>query len=372
MKNILVVLNYYYPYISGVSEYARIVSEQLINKGYKVTVLTTNHNNLPQQEIINGVKVIRAPIICKISKGTVSPLFLLWAKKLAKKANVIFLHMPMLEAGILSLMLPKKKQIAMYHCDINLPKGIFNNIIVKTMDISQKICLERMRVIGVTSIDYAKHSRNTAKYEKKLVACGAPVKDYHEKNIVRENSEEKIIGFCGRIVEEKGIDVLVKAFKILNEKDSNIKLYIAGDYKNIAGGSIYNDLQEIISKEKIKGVEFLGKVPEEEMENFYNSLDVFVLPSINSLEAFGIVQLEAMLCGVPVVASDLYGVRTIIETTGMGVVVKKGDIDSLAKGIQDILDNKDKFYKSREEILQYYGTKRCIEKIEECIKSVEK
>lgn len=61
------------------------------------------------------------------------------------------------------------------------------------------------------------------------------------------------------------------------------------------------------------------------MAEFYSSLDVFCLPSINPLEAFGMVQIEAMLCGVPVVASDLYGVRTIVGNTGMGLVCKKGD-----------------------------------------------
>lgn len=73
------------------------------------------------------------------------------------------------------------------------------------------------------------------------------------------------------------------------------------------------------------------------------------------------VQIEAMLCGTPVVATDLYGVRTIVKTTGMGVVVKRNNAEELAKGILKVIDRPEDYIKPQSVILNHYGTKKCLE-----------
>ena len=83
---ILLIENYYYPYISGVTESTKLLAENIAKtKDFEVAVLCSNHDNLPKEEIINKVKVYRAPIVMKISKGTVSPAYIMMAKKLAKE-----------------------------------------------------------------------------------------------------------------------------------------------------------------------------------------------------------------------------------------------------------------------------------------------
>ncbi len=116
-KKLLFILNYYSPYISGITEYVRLLCESLAKKGYNITVLASNHANLLYEEVINGVKVIRAPIICKINKGTVSPAFIAMAYRLSKEADIVNLHLPMLESGIIASLVDKKKLITTYHCD---------------------------------------------------------------------------------------------------------------------------------------------------------------------------------------------------------------------------------------------------------------
>lgn len=353
-KKILIILNYYVPYISGVTEYARLAAEMLAKEGHDVTVLTSNHANLASYEKINGVHVYRAKVLFKISKGTVSLQYIALARKLAKRADVVNLHCPMLEAGLISLLIPKNKIVTMYHCDVNLPKSFFNKLIVKVMDMSHRICLSRSRAITVTSVDYAEHSRVAAKFKDKLIGVTAPVKEYYSVP-VEKDLNKKIIGFCGRIVEEKGIDVLLKAYEIIKKQCPETELQIAGDYKNVAGGSIYPMLKDYIKKNNIPDIKFLGKISEEEMPKFFSRLDVFVLPSINSLEAFGMVQVEAMRCGTPVVASDLYGVRTIIQNTGAGLISKRNNPQNLAECIMEVLKNKDKYSKPLEEIEKHYS-----------------
>lgn len=362
MKRLLCIINYYYPYVSGVSEYARLSCEGLAQKGWEVTVLTSNYDKLPKKEMINGVKVVRASIICKISKGVVSAEFIRLAKRMSKEADAVCMHLPMMEAGILVSLIDVRKLSVIYHCDVNLPPTLINKFIISFMHFSHKRCLKKCKNIGATSLDYAIHSEEVAKFKNKIVELGAPIKNYEPSIKSYQSSDDiKIIGFCGRIVAEKGIKVLLKAFLELQKKYDNLQLLIGGDYKNVAGGSIYEELADFIQREKIKNVEFIGKIPEERMAEFYSSLDVFVLPSIYKLEAFGMVQIEAMLCGTPVVASDLYGVRTIVGKTGMGEISEKGNFRDLAEKISRVLNNRNQYVKPRDEILELYGYDKFIE-----------
>ncbi len=353
-QKILIILNYYYPYISGVSEYAKCAAEMMVKKGYNVTVLTSNHANLKPYEVMNGVHIYRAKVLCKISKGVISPDFVWLAKKLSNDSDIINMHLPMLESGLISLLVSKEKLITMYQCDVNLPKSILNNVIVKIMDISHSICLNRSKKIMVTSIDYAEHSRIASRYPQKLIGIEAPVKNYHRVS-VDKNGNKNVIGFCGRIVEEKGLDVLIKAFELIKKEIPNAVLQIAGDYKNVAGGSIYSQLKQYIDEHAVKDISFLGKIKEEKMEEYFSGLDVFVLPSTNSLEAFGMVQVEAMKCGVPVVSSDLYGVRTIVQKTGAGLVSKAGDEKNLADCIIEVLLNREKYVRELVNLDKYFS-----------------
>jgi glycosyltransferase involved in cell wall biosynthesis len=366
-SHVLIILNYYYPYISGLSEYARLSAESLVEKGYQVTVLTSNHADLKSYEIIQGVHVYRAKVLFKIGKGVISPEFVYLAQKLSKKAEMVNMHLPMLESGLISLLVKKEKLVTMYQCDVNLSSSLSDQLITKIMDISHSVCLNQSHSVNVTSLDYALHSRVASHYEDKLMEINAPIKEYHSVPVEKDKSF-KSIGFLGRIVEEKGIIVLIKAFEKIAHDRLDIKLVIGGDYLNIAGGSVYPQLKEYIQEHKLKNIEFLGKIQEKDMESFFSSLDVFVLPSINSLEAFGMVQLEAMRCGVPVVATDLYGVRTIVQQTGGGMICKANDVESLRWAIIDVLDHKEKYVRSIEQIEKIYSNTRWGNQLEESFK----
>ena len=355
---ILVVLNYYYPYVSGLSEYARLLCEEFARCGNSVIVLTGNYAHLRDEDIVNGVKVIRAPILFKISKGTVSLKFIVWAIKYARKADIVHLHLPMLEAGIIAQFIPNEKMICTYHCDINLSKGVVNKFILKVMDKSNSLALSRAKCIVVNTIEYMKTSRIAKKYIYKMKEIAPPVKELHQ--VERKKNEKFRIGFCGRIVEEKGINVLIEAFGLLQKERCKVELVIGGDYKTVAGGSVYPKLIEYVQRHNIQNVSFVGKIPEEKMAEFYTSLDVFTLPSINSLESFGMVQVEAMLCGTPVIASDLPGVQTVVQRTGMGLICRRGDAQDLKRCIIQIMDNYDMYVKKRSQIEQYYNIEKCV------------
>jgi glycosyltransferase involved in cell wall biosynthesis len=151
-------------------------------------------------------------------------------------------------------------------------------------------------------------------------------------------STTKLIGFVGRIVEEKGLEFLLRAIPHLKQKLDDFQIVIAGDYENIAGGSVKDKIDIEIARHPGR-VKLIGHLKFDDLVTFYNMIDVLVLPSVDPLEAFGMVQVEAMLCGTPVVASDMPGVREVISRTGFGRLVNKRDPQDIADKITDLLEN---------------------------------
>jgi len=98
----------------------------------------------------------------------------------------------------------------------------------------------------------------------------------------------------------------------------------------------------LLKLHKIKYL-FLGNLNNKQLNSFYKSIDVLILPSINQTEAFGMVQAEAMLAGTPAIASNLPGVRMSIKLTKMGIIVEPKNTDQISQAIKDILKNKNKF-----------------------------
>ena len=134
------------------------------------------------------------------------------------------------------------------------------------------------------------------------------------------------IFFTGRLVYYKGVDVLLEAFS----KVSDCELFIAGE------GDLDAQLKETAQDMGIADkVHFLGFLPEKELRQAYADCDIFVLPSVARSEAFGIVQLEAMVYGKPVINTDLpSGVPYVSLDEKTGITVLPSDADALAKAIE--------------------------------------
>ncbi len=334
---IVIALNYYAPYVSGLTEVARIVAESLVAQGHRVTVVATQHDStLPRHEVINGVDVIRTAVLFRIGKGVISPSFPFVVARESRSASVLNLHFPMIEAAAVVALVPRRVPIVpMYHCDVNLPPGFFNSLQRTVMDLSCCIGIARSSSVVVSSGDYASHSRlRRALAKARTVEIAPPTLDRSGGDPGYRDGAGLHIGFMGRLVEEKGVPYLIEAFRSI--KDPDARLLIAGDFASVAGGSVIGSIREAILGDQ--RVRILGFLPEESIRDFFASLDAFALPSVNSLEAFGIVQVEAMRAGVPVVASDLPGVRIPVNQTGFGRVVAPRDVAGLATALIGLAD----------------------------------
>ncbi len=360
---ILTVLTYYRPHTSGLTIYVERLAKSLVKLGHEVTVLTSQYDSsLPQEEIQNGVRIIRAPVLFRVSKGVIMPTFGWLAWKLVSSHDVVHLHLPQFDAAGVALRgrILKKPTLITYHCDLLLPKSFFNrviNAVVHSMNYLAGMLADR---IGAYTDDFAAYSPFLQRFKEKvrvilppvIMPSAAPdvIKEYIKTNNPAGNSP--VIGMATRFATEKGVEILINALPIVMEAFPQSMVLYAGQYQDVMGErSYYQKLLPSIQNYQAKGQwSFLGVLKPEEMTLFYNCLDVLVVPSLNSTETFGLVQIEAMLQGTPTIASNLPGVRVPPRLTGMGEVVPIGDARALAEAIIKIVAQPEKYQGSQEEI----------------------
>lgn len=328
---ILIVVNYFYPYVSGVSEYARAIAASLA-KHHEVTVLTGKHRpDLPDQESFEGYTLIRTRPLFFLDKGYVSPDFVSRFRQLARQSDVINLHLPMLESGLLSL-LSSRPLLVTYHCDMAIVGSALSRLAVVGVRLSMRLALARAKFITVLSKEYAISSPLVRRYRDKLVEVAPPNRFDGEALGTQERPQDGnlICGFVGRFVLEKGIETMVEAARLL--KDEPVEFWLAGDFMEVAGGTVFGRIKHDIETLGAK-VRLCGRLSDEELTNFYRSIDVLLLPSTNRFEAFGMVQMEAMTFGATAVTSDMPGVRETVRKTGIGQLCEPGSGRSLADAI---------------------------------------
>ncbi len=131
-----------------------------------------------------------------------------------------------------------------------------------------------------------------------------------------------------------------------------------GQHENVLGEDAYRQrLRPLLEREGARW-SFLGVLDPYEMSLFFSALDVLVVPSLNSTESFGLVQVEAMLRGTPSIASDLPGVRQPVRMTGMGEVSPVGDSAALAESLVRILSNRASYVRPVSEIEALFSSVR--------------
>ncbi|NUR31029.1 MAG: glycosyltransferase family 4 protein, partial [Catenulispora sp.] len=173
------------------------------------------------------------------------------------------------------------------------------------------------------------------------------------------------IGFMGRIVEEKGIEYLVEAFRRLPDPDA--RLLLAGDYLAVAGGSCIDRVRAAADGDG--RIRILGLLSGTDIDDFYSSIDLFALPSV--YESFGIVQAEAMIAGVPSITAEVWGGRVPIQQTGFGELVPPENPDAIYAAIQRLRELPPGHRAERAALAwQLYGVTPCVDAYEKLLTGV--
>ena len=364
---ILTVLTYYRPHTSGLTIYAERLARAFVRRGHQVTVMTTQYDpSLPREEMIDGVKIIRVPVAARVSKGVIAPTFGWVATNLILQHDVVQMHLPQFDAPGVALRgrFFGKPAVLTYHCDLLLPPGFFNrfvNFVVNLMNHAAGIFSNH--IVTYTQ-DYADNSPYLSRYASKLTPILPPVEmpaplpgaveAFAEEHRVKER--KPVIGMAARFAAEKGVEVLLDALPIILKKYPKAQVLFAGTYQNVMGEQNYSDrlMPRIREYEMAGHWTFLGNLDPLQMAAFYPNLDILTVPSLNSTEAFGLVQIEAMMNGVPCVPSALPGVRQPVTMHGMGRVARIGDSADLAESILTVLNEPGKFKGDVESIKKSY------------------
>jgi glycosyltransferase involved in cell wall biosynthesis len=284
-----------------------------------------------------------------------APTFGWVATRLVLTHDLVQLHLPQFDAPGVALRarLTGKPAVLTYHCDLELPPRVFNRLVNAVVHLQNNLAgLLASHVVTYTR-DYADHSPYLSRFTDKLtpilppVELPAPLPGSVQAFRERHHTQERkpVIGMAARFASEKGIEILLDALPVILKKFPEAQVLFAGMHQNVLGEQAYYDrlMPRIREYDRAGHWTFLGNLDPLEMAAFYPNLDVLTVPSLNSTEAFGLVQIEAMLNGVPCVPSDLPGVRQPVQMHGMGLAARVGDANSLAESILEVLDHPQKY-----------------------------
>ncbi len=300
-----------------------------------MSVLVCQPKGKGSQETVNGVKVTRASSYGIYFSMPISLDFFVKFWRMARTSDIIQLHAPFPLSDFACLLFARKKKIVLWwHSDIVKQKkimffyGPILNRLIRRVD--------RIVVATQGHIDSSEYIK-PLEYKCVIIPYGIRVEEYdcHKMEPILStklvDTNAKKVLFAGRLVYYKGVDVLLDAISLTH----GAELFISGD------GALEGTLKEQAESLGIQNrVHFLGKLSDDELKSAFSDCDLFVLPSVQNSEAFGIVQLEAMISKKPVINTSLpTGVPHVSLDSHTGLTVKPGDAGALAKAIQALVDD---------------------------------
>lgn len=329
---ILHISKYYEPFKGGIEKVILELANGSVKAGHEVAVLSSNVDRRYVEEMINGVKVIRLPRLAVAFSQPLTMSFMWEARKWLEWADVVQVHTPNPLAEFSFLLQDNQKPlIVTYHCDVVRQKTLFKMY----KPIADKL-LQRADRITVSTPLHLKHSPQLQGYQDKTAVIPFGIQARHSTRTMAITEQMKKIKdelgdyflFVGRLVPYKGVDVLLHALKSVKEN-----LVIIGQGPR---WEAWYKLAESLGVQK--RVKLVGRVEnDDEFAAYIHGCHSLVLPSIDESEAFGIVLIEAMSCGKPVITTQLNsGVPWVNEKGVTGLEVMPKDHLGLAQAMNTL------------------------------------
>jgi glycosyltransferase involved in cell wall biosynthesis len=372
---ILVALTYHYPHWTGLTAYARRLSEGLAKRGHDVTVLTSRFRpQLERAEVYNGVRILRLPTLVRLSRGVVMPGFSAALNEQVPRHDVVQVHTPMLETNLVAGVARRhgRATLITHHGDLVMPKNPKDQLIERAVTALMTRGARKAARITVHSRDYAENSAFLAPFLAKVQCIYPPVEipAPNPAGVAAWRAElgltgKPVIGFAGRFVEEKGFDHLLQAMPHVRAEIPQARFVYAGE-TGVVYERFFERWQPSIEREQVV---MLGLIHDpQRLADFYSLCDVFALPS--RTDCFPSVQIEAMLSGTPVVATDIPGTREAVRVSGMGKLVTPGDPRAIAAGLVEVLRRPEEFRRTRDQIRAIFDGERTLDEYEALLASL--
>jgi len=340
---IAMLVPYFFPHFGGTEKYVKDLSMELVSRGHDVTIISNNvpkEAGAPREEVMDGIKIKRLNAV----NFVYLPVSFEFNLKMLDGFDLVHTHCPSFGFTRAVRNRLKVPHVVTYHCDttmsekflgLKMPKFVIKAVEFLT-NLYAKMILPKVDAIITTTESYASTSPVMRNFPHHAVPIGIHYELFDEsrkkQGITESSRDKKKVLFLGRLAANKGIDYLVHAIPLVIKEVPDAKFVICGEGEEKSHVEAYID--QVGVREHI---EFKGKVNLDQMVELYSTSAMFVFPSINRLEAFGIVQLESMACFTPVVASNIPGVNNVMEPGESGLLVEPRDSEALAKAIIKIL-----------------------------------
>jgi len=339
---ILHIIGYYFPHEGGAERYCKMLSQEYVKKGHKVTILTSDiappEEKIKKHEITpDGIEIYRLESQMLPSR---MPYIFGLEKKIREflDYDVVHAHTPypsiawQVTEAIGNSDIPL---VTTHHCDYTRDREWKEKYRRFARDLSMlfvRDLFKRSDKIIMSTKAYAESSEELHRYLRKLSVI--PMCSILPKK-PKKIEKERYILFVGRLIWYKGVDHLVNAFSIVHKRFPDVRLKVVGR------GPFEKEIRKIGKKRIGKYEDFIMEyLNDKELTDMYEKALVFVLPAYTRRESFGIVLVEAMSHGTPVVIYNIPGPNELVKNSKGGLIAKVGDPFDLADKIMKLIGDK--------------------------------
>ena len=365
---IIQVSPYFYPHLGGVESHVQSISKELVDRGHEVAIFTSKvPETAPDFENIDGMEITRIKPIFNLFTTPVMPK--LKNALIAQSVDIVHAHVPPPFSEYYAASACKYNKLPFvltYHCDLEVPNILSRPMAGFYRRTFGAYAIKNSDRIIVHTESYAATSRSVWKYEPTIIPSAIDIDRFTPNTKASQIRKRhglkgsKVVLYLGRLKFHKGLEYLIESAKLT---DPDIKYLIVGE------GDFEPHLKEIVERFGVKDrIIFAGRVPNSEIPKYYCASDVFILPSITRLEAFGLVVIEAMACGKPVIISNIPGVSENITDGEEGLIVEPTNPKDIAKKINYLMKNEKirlkMGAKGRKKVEQNYSLARVVDQLE--------
>ena len=325
---------YVYPLPGGVTQHVRYLYENLRLLGHDVRILTSSHGlqRASEGDVIRLGKGFSVPANGSVGTITVSPRYNSLVAEVLEHEQFDVLHFHEPFVPFLSLVLlhqSRSVNIATFHAYGGWsPAYEFG---------SRALGAYARRLHGRIAVSAAARHFIDRYFpgDYKVIPNGVDTDRFQRAvPLARWQDGTRNILFVGRFEPRKGVLDMLKAFRILRRAGhEDARLLLVG------GGPQEREAHRYVATRRLRGVEFLGRVSDDERNQLFRTADVYVSPATGR-ESFGIVLLEAMAAGAPIVASDIHGYKGVVRRGREALLVPPKDPEALAAAVGRLLDDR--------------------------------
>jgi phosphatidyl-myo-inositol alpha-mannosyltransferase len=328
------VTPYIYPLPGGVNEHVRYLYENLIARGHDVRIISSIHGGQRESEgdIIRLGYGFGVPANGSVGIVTLSPRYTQLVRAMLERERFDVLHFHEPFVPFLSLVLLRESSsvnVATFHAYAGWSAAyeFWKRLLARFA----------RRLHGRIAVSAAARHFIDRYFpgDYKVIPNGVDLRRYQNvPPVARYRDGTLNIFFVGRFESRKGLMYLLKAYRVLRKRGYDCRLLVAGS------GPQEREARRYIATRRLQGVELLGRISDEDKARYFATADVYVSPATGQ-ESFGIVLLEAMAAGAPIVCSDIHGYKGVVRRGEQALLVPPRDVKALVDAIARVLDDAD-------------------------------